>query len=209
MAASRLTPETISDERARGEGGVRGGVGGRGWRAGAADTVDPNALLLNRIRPPRLTSDGYMRAVGKRKAAVAHVDVKLEPPPVHASGEAPNLVTEADAGSCIVVNDTAYDEYFPELEARYNIMLPFRAVGLLKDAGATFPFHVRAHVHGGGRSGQAQAVKLGISRSLAELLPETRRTLKDAELLTRDPRVREEKKTGLLRARKAPQWSKR
>ncbi len=70
-------------------------------------------------------------------------------------------------------------------------------------------YNVDASLDGGGVSGQAGALRLGIARALAELEPELRVTLKRAGFLTRDPREKEQKKYGLKKARKAPQYSKR
>jgi small subunit ribosomal protein S9 len=70
-------------------------------------------------------------------------------------------------------------------------------------------YNIDATLDGGGISGQAGALRLGIARSLSELEPELRATLKRAGFLTRDPREKEQKKYGLKKARKAPQYSKR
>ncbi len=70
-------------------------------------------------------------------------------------------------------------------------------------------YDVDATIHGGGISGQAGALRMGIARSLIELDPEQRPALKKAGLLTRDPRRKESKKYGLKKARKAPQYTKR
>ena len=68
---------------------------------------------------------------------------------------------------------------------------------------------ILVNAHGGGLTGQADAVKLGVARALCELNPENRPTLKAEGYLTRDPRAKERKKYGLHKARKAPQYSKR
>ena len=70
-------------------------------------------------------------------------------------------------------------------------------------------YDVDVTMHGGGQSGQAGALRLGITRALVELDPEVRDTMKKAGFLTRDPRKKESKKYGLKKARKAPQYSKR
>ena len=179
------------------------------------DAINPNDLLANRTKTPKwLGQTGYVRAAGARKAARAMVDVALKPPPLSGGASPPHLVSADGVGASVTVNGIPFDDYFLELEARYHIMLPLRAVGLLSQldetsGGNAFPFHVRAEVHGGGRMGQAQAMRLGMARALSELLPDTRRTLKKAELLTRDPRVVESKVAGRRKARKKEQWSKR
>ena len=71
------------------------------------------------------------------------------------------------------------------------------------------PFDVKAHVDGGGVSGQAGAMRMAIARALVEIDPDSRAMLKKAGLLTRDPRKKESKKYGLKKARKAPQYTKR
>jgi len=70
-------------------------------------------------------------------------------------------------------------------------------------------YDIDATMHGGGISGQAGALRMAIARSLVEIDPEARPTLKKAGLLTRDPRRKESKKYGLKKARKAPQYTKR
>lgn len=79
----------------------------------------------------------------------------------------------------------------------------------LKDIGKLNAFDISAKVTGGGITGQAEAIRHGISRALLKYDSELRHTLKKAGYLTRDPREKERKKPGLKRARKAPQWQKR
>ena len=79
----------------------------------------------------------------------------------------------------------------------------------LKVADALETYDIDASIHGGGVSGQAGALRMAIARSLVELDPEVRDSLKKAGLLTRDPRKKESKKYGLKKARKAPQFTKR
>lgn len=130
----------------------------------------------------------YVYAVGRRKTAVAQV--RLYPA---AKVEAVN----------ILVNDRQFDQYFNTAEQRDAVLAPLKAVG--KDKAA----HITVHVHGGGLSGQADAVKLGIARALVETDALLRPSLKAEKLLTRDPRAVERKKPGLHKARRAPQWAKR
>lgn len=130
----------------------------------------------------------YIAAVGRRKTAVAQVrlyaDVKAE-------------------GIDIVVNGREYDKYFNTYEQREAVLAPLKAVGQDKAAKIT------VHVMGGGLSGQADAVKLGIARALVSHDALLRPSLKAQKLLTRDPRAVERKKPGLKKARRAPQWAKR
>ena len=83
------------------------------------------------------------------------------------------------------------------------------AVEPLRLLDATERYDVDASIHGGGVSGQAGAMRMALARSLAEVEPETRTTLKKAGLLTRDARKKESKKYGLVKARKAKQFTKR
>lgn len=126
----------------------------------------------------------YFEAVGRRKTASARV--RLYP----GSGE-------------IVVNDLPVDEYF----GRSLDQMALRAPLVL--TGTEASFNISVHVAGGGDSGQAMAVRHGLTRALMVADPNLRRTLKAAGFVTRDPRAKERKKPGLKRARKAPQYTKR
>jgi small subunit ribosomal protein S9 len=103
----------------------------------------------------------------------------------------------------ITINDRAFDVYFPTDAQRMVVSEP------LKVADALESYDVDASIHGGGVSGQAGALRMAIARSLVEIDPEVRDSLKKAGLLTRDPRKKESKKYGLKKARKAPQFTKR
>ena len=124
------------------------------------------------------------QTTGRRKEAVARV--RLRP----------------GTGS-ITINHRAFDNYFTSATHRQMVMEPLR----LLDQQETYD--IDASIEGGGVAGQAGALRLGISRSLLELDPATRTSLKKAGLLTRDARKKETKKYGLKKARKAPQYSKR
>ena len=126
----------------------------------------------------------YVEAVGRRKTASARV--RLYP----GSGE-------------IIVNDLPVDEYF----GRSLDQMALRAPWVL--TGTETSFNISVHVAGGGDSGQAMAVRHGLTRALMVTDPNLRRTLKAAGFVTRDPRAKERKKPGLKRARKAPQYTKR
>jgi small subunit ribosomal protein S9 len=101
------------------------------------------------------------------------------------------------------INDRTIDNYFPNKVHQQLISEPFVALG------AENQFDVVARIDGGGVSGQAGALRLGIARALTLVDPDSRPTLKRAGFLTRDARVTERKKAGLKKARKAPQYSKR
>ncbi|HSL93629.1 MAG TPA: 30S ribosomal protein S9 [Bacillota bacterium] len=103
----------------------------------------------------------------------------------------------------IVINHKALDEYFGLETLKLIVRQPLVLTNTLGS------YDVIATVHGGGTSGQAGAIRHGISRALLRLDIELRPTLKKAGLLTRDPRMVERKKYGLKKARRAPQFSKR
>jgi small subunit ribosomal protein S9 len=101
------------------------------------------------------------------------------------------------------INDRSLDAYFPNKVHQQLINEPFVALG------AEEQFDVIARISGGGVTGQAGALRLGIARALILVDPDSRPALKRAGFLTRDARVKERKKAGLKKARKAPQYSKR
>ena len=121
---------------------------------------------------------------GRRKEAVVRVRL------VEGSGE-------------YRLNGRSLDEYFPTRAYRMVVSSPLRLVGRDKD------FDVVARIEGGGVSGQAGALRLGIARALIEIDPELRPALKKEGYLSRDAREKERRKYGLKKARKAPQYSKR
>ena len=125
-----------------------------------------------------------VQATGRRKRAVARVSVR--------------------AGSgAIVINNRPIVEYLPSELLRMIATEPLRLTETLE------AFDINVTMDGGGVSGQAGALRLGIARALIELDPERRPALKKAGFLTRDDRKKESKKYGLKKARKAPQYSKR
>ena len=97
----------------------------------------------------------------------------------------------------------SFNEYFQQNSLKYKIKQPL----LLTETDNKFDLLMR--VDGGGRTGQAEAIRLGVSRALVEFNRELKLTLKQAGFLTRDARIKERKKYGLLGARKAPQYHKR
>jgi small subunit ribosomal protein S9 len=124
------------------------------------------------------------QTTGRRKRAVARV--RLRP-----------------GTGVITVNKRALEDYFPSDTHRMILTEPLRLTN------TTESYDIDATLDGGGSSGQAGALRHGISRSLIELDPELRGELKKAGFLTRDSREKESKKYGLKKARKAPQYSKR
>lgn len=104
----------------------------------------------------------------------------------------------------ITVNNRTGDDYFNRIPTYIStVKAPLETLGLENS------YDILVSAHGGGLTGQADAVKLGVARALCELSPENRQPLKSEGYLTRDPRAKERKKYGLHKARKAPQYSKR
>jgi small subunit ribosomal protein S9 len=103
----------------------------------------------------------------------------------------------------IKINRRAFEEYFTSASHRMAVTDPLRLTN------TTESYDIDATIDGGGVSGQARALRLGIARALCLLDPEHRPTLKRSGLLTRNAREKESKKYGLKKARKAPQYSKR
>lgn len=124
------------------------------------------------------------QAVGRRKTSVARVRLML------GSGK-------------IIINDEPMDNYFGSETLKMIVKQPLEATKSLTK------FDIYANVYGGGISGQAGAIRHGITRALLEENPETRLTLKKAGYVTRDPRMKERKKYGQKGARKRFQFSKR
>jgi small subunit ribosomal protein S9 len=129
-------------------------------------------------------STNYVYGTGRRKTAVARV--RLLP---------------GDGG--IVVNGKPSGEYFGGASPEGALLLPFRVT---ETEGR---YSASVLVAGGGVSGQVGAIRHGIARALVSAHPDARPALREAGLLTRDPRAKERKKYGLKRARKAPQYTKR
>ncbi|MFS4455917.1 30S ribosomal protein S9 [Maribacter sp. 2304DJ31-5] len=122
--------------------------------------------------------------IGRRKTAVARVYV-------------------SEGKGNITVNDRELKDYFPTATLQYKVKQPF-ALTENEDN-----FDVKVNVYGGGITGQAEAIRLAISRAVCEIDAEHRETLKPEGLLTRDPRMVERKKFGQKKARKKFQFSKR
>jgi small subunit ribosomal protein S9 len=103
----------------------------------------------------------------------------------------------------IIINDRDIDDYFGLETLKLIVKQPLQLTETLGQ------YDVLVRAHGGGISGQAGAIRHGISRALLQVNPDLRPTLKKAGFLTRDPRMKERKKYGLKAARRAPQFSKR
>ena len=127
----------------------------------------------------------YFYGTGRRKQAIAKV--RLYP----------------DDGTAIIVNDKPMETYFNWLPWQSTVREPFAT------SGTVGRFRVQAQVSGGGVNAQAEAIRHGISRALVVFDPHLKPSLRRAGFITRDPRVKESKKYGLKRARRAPQYTKR
>ena len=103
----------------------------------------------------------------------------------------------------IVINDRAFEDYFPQGTLQYIVKQPLELLNV------TAKYDVMVNVVGGGYTGQAGAIRLGVARALLEAEENSRSALKAEGFLTRDPRAKERKKYGLKKARRAPQFSKR
>ena len=122
--------------------------------------------------------------IGRRKTSVARVILKA-------------------GNGKIIVNNREFEKAFPLLVSRQDIIKPFT----ITETSGKYDSYVT--VKGGGSTGQAQAIRLGIARALIDLNPDFRPSLKTEGLLTRDPRMVERKKYGQAKARKRFQFSKR
>ena len=127
----------------------------------------------------------YIEAIGRRKTANARV--RITP----------------GSSSAVLINDRTAENYFPVEQLRMSALEPFLKVSLPTQ------FALSVHVTGGGPTGQAEAIRLGISRALVVYNEDLRGDLKKLGFLKRDPRAKERRKFGLKKARKSPQWSKR
>lgn len=127
----------------------------------------------------------YLEGVGRRKTAVARV----------------RLIPQGE--KTFLVNGKPIDTYFPAIELQQTAKAALERMSCLDK------FGISVKVRGGGFSAQAEAIRHGIARALVLFNPDFRKRLNKAGFLTRDPRMRERKKFGLKRARRAPQWSKR
>jgi len=128
----------------------------------------------------------YWAGTGRRKTAVARV-----------------RITEQEKSDLFVVNGKPVAEYFQDSECQRIAQEILKKVTLAK------PLGISVYVQGGGIRAQAEAVRHGLARALVELEQALRPQLRALQVLTRDPRMRERKKFGLKRARRARQWRKR
>ena len=151
---------------------------------GLSALADVETLETHEVQEPRIGSDGRSYATGKRKNAVARVWIKP------GTGQ-------------IIVNGRSYDTYFARPVLQMIINQPFSL------ANREGQYDIWCTVKGGGLSGQAGAVRHGVSRALTYYEPDLRSVLKKAGFITRDSRVVERKKYGRRKARRSFQFSKR
>jgi len=135
--------------------------------------------------PAKPVIESYFQAIGRRKTSAARI----------------RLLAKGDKE--ILINGKSCQVYFPSLELRETILAPLKIMNCLDK------FRILIKAKGGGIHSQAEAVRHAISRALILFNPDFRKRLKKAGFLTRDSRMRERKKFGLKRARRAPQWRKR
>lgn len=125
-----------------------------------------------------------VNSLGRRKTAVARIYL-------------------SEGKGNITVNKREFKEYFPSLTLQYIVMQPLNLIGVPEK------YDIKVNLDGGGPKGQAEALRLAISRALVEIDAESRKELKAAGFMTRDPREVERKKPGQPKARKRFQFSKR
>ena len=150
----------------------------------APEAPQPEASAEPAPSLAELAAGARYSATGKRKSSVARVIL------MPGSGE-------------FRLNGHPLERYFPRMTHQVIVKQPLEAAGYVGR------IDVVARIHGGGTSGQADAVRHGIAKALIEADPALRGELKRRQLLTRDPRVKERRKAGLKKARKRPQFSKR
>ncbi len=133
----------------------------------------------------KIKKEKYFEGIGRRKTAIARV--RLTP----------------QKGKSFLVNERTLEGYFPGIDMQKAVLSPLSLLDCLDQ------FAVTVRVKSGGMTSQAEAIRHGMARALVLFNADFRKKLKTAGFLKRDPRMRERKKFGLKRARKAPQWAKR
>lgn len=149
-----------------------------------ADAIKPKKVSRVSKKEKKESPHTMFFAVGRRKNAIARIRLM-------------------DGDGSIIVNEKTYKDYFPLYELQKAVEAPLTAINRL---GSTT---ITVKVQGGGFRGQAEAIRHGIARALVSMDGELRKTMRGLGYLTRDSRVKERKKPGLKRARRAPQFSKR
>ncbi|MFH1565138.1 MAG: 30S ribosomal protein S9 [bacterium] len=149
------------------------------------ETKKPVKVSVSQDQDIKVRNVNYIRAVGRRKTAVARV-----------------RLFKSGKGN-ITVNNKDWKNYFPTASLQYTVFSPIKLASLGNDIDFTIK------VVGGGSSGQADAVRHGIAKALLKFNEELKPSLRKSGFLSRDSRKKERKKPGLKRARRAPQWKKR
>ena len=126
----------------------------------------------------------YVEAIGRRKTSIARVRI------------------QSGAKAAITVNERPFESYFPTESLRTVAKQPLMIANTKK-------YHITVKIKGGGISSQSAAMSHGLARAIIKEKNEIKAPIKKAKLLTRDARIKERRKFGLKKARKAPQWSKR
>lgn len=144
-------------------------------------------------------AEQYYEGVGRRKRSTARVRLYTTAGDLPAGGSSSGSMSLGE----VVVNGKPAADFFPRLGDLDLVIEPLQATGL------TDSFFVSVLVKGGGITGQTSAVRQGVARALLKSDPDLRPVLRKGGFLTRDARVKERKKPGLKRARKAPQYTKR
>lgn len=137
----------------------------------------------------RVVETSYIRTIGRRKKAIANI----------------KIFSETEEKKEFLINKKNIKVYFSDFELQKIVFAPLKKTNSdLQQKG-----RIEVSVKGGGKKGQAEAIRLAVSRALIKINPDLREILKSQKYLTCDSRVKERKKFGLKKARKAPQWSKR
>lgn len=160
----------------------------------AAHAPAPN-LASEQIKEAK-KKQKYFEGLGRRKTSIAQVRL-------FSSGEKTPRESELSKEQAFLINEKSLEQYFPTFELREIALSPFKLMDCISQ------FNVSVKVKGGGLHSQSEAIRHGIAKSLVIFNPDFKKRLKKAGFLTRDPRMRERKKFGLKRARRAPQWQKR
>jgi small subunit ribosomal protein S9 len=156
------------------------------------ETITEEAELEEKVPQvsplPEIEKGKYIEAIGRRKRATARVRI---------------WQNDSQKDFNILINNIGYKEYFKDIEFQKIVEAPLKKIRGQK------AYKVTVQVKGGGKRGQAEAIRLGLSRALVLLNPEWKPKFKKAGFLTRDPREVERKKYGKRKARKREQWQKR
>jgi small subunit ribosomal protein S9 len=152
--------------------------------ATAAAKIKKTATERPAAEKPAVKSEKPLYSVGKRKTSVSQI-----------------LMSTGNGK--VMINELPFEKYFETRELMHVVKQPLTAIGVEKNV------DIKAKIHGGGIHSQAESLRHAIAKALIVRDPESRRTLKKLGFLTRDSRIKERKKPGLKRARRAPQFSKR